>query len=206
MSEILSTLVLGFLIGFTGALAPGPMLVATINASLSGNWTAGLKISLGHIFIETAIFLLIILGLASIASPYTSLIAVVGGSALIIFGIMTITGSRTATLSAGQAPAVVSPCMAGLLTSAANPYFWIWWLSVGSALLISSLEGGVLLAIVFMIGHWSADTAWYTFVSTSIARGRTILSDRSYHYIMAACGLFLLAFGLYYLFQVILHP
>ena len=199
LTEILSTLALGFLIGLTGALAPGPTLVATINASLAGNWTAGLKVSLGHIIIETGIFFLIILGLASVATPYTTAIAVIGGIALIVFGAMIITGSRTATLSTAPQKAVASPYIAGVLTSAANPYFWIWWLTVGSALLISSLEGGIVLAVIFMIGHWGADTAWFTFVSTSIAKGKTILSDTSYHRIMAACGVFLVLFGLYYL-------
>jgi threonine/homoserine/homoserine lactone efflux protein len=158
--EITSTLILGFLIGLTGALAPGPTLVATINASLAGDWTTGIKVSLGHIAIEIAIFFLIILGLASVASPYTTAIAVIGGIALIIFGILTIAGSRSASLSAAPDQATASPYMAGLLTSAANPYFWIWWLSVGSALLISSFEGGLLLAAVFMLGHWSADVGW----------------------------------------------
>jgi threonine/homoserine/homoserine lactone efflux protein len=197
--EIISTLVLGFLIGLTGALAPGPTLVATINASLAGNWTAGLKVSLGHIVIETAIAFLIILGLAGVATPYTSVIAVIGGIALIIFGTMTIAGSRNATITADPARDKTSPYMAGLLTSAANPYFWIWWLSVGSALLIQALAGGLLLAMVFMIGHWTADTGWYVFVSTGISRGRTILSDTAYHRLMAACGIFLVLFGLYYL-------
>ncbi len=197
--DIISTLVLGFLIGLTGALAPGPTLVATINASLSGNWTAGLKVSLGHIVIETAIVVLIILGLAGVATPYTTMIAVTGGIALVIFGIMTITGSRRATLAADPVNTAASPYMAGLLTSAANPYFWIWWLSVGSALLIQALAGGLLLAMVFMIGHWTADTAWYAFVSTGISRGRTVLSDTAYHRLMAACGIFLVLFGLYYL-------
>ncbi|MDD4137204.1 MAG: LysE family transporter, partial [Methanoregula sp.] len=122
MYEIISTLVLGFLIGLTGALAPGPTLVATINASLAGNWTAGLKVSLGHIILETAIFFLIILGLAGFASPYTTAIAVIGGIALIIFGIMTISSSRSASLSAAPEQAAASPYMAGFLTSAANPY------------------------------------------------------------------------------------
>jgi threonine/homoserine/homoserine lactone efflux protein len=198
LTEILSTLVLGFLIGLTGALAPGPTLVATINASLAGNWTAGLKVSLGHIIIETAIFFIIILGLAGFAAPYTTAIAVIGGIALIVFGIMTIAGSRSASLSAAPAQAAANPYMAGLLTSAANPYFWIWWLSVGSALLISSLAGGLLFAVVFMLGHWAADTGWYVFVSTGIAKGRAILADTTYHRIMAACGIFLVIFGLYY--------
>ena len=199
LAEIFPTLILGFLIGLTGALAPGPTLVATINASLTGNWATGLKITLGHVIIETAIFFLIILGLASIASPYTTAIAVVGGIALIIFGVLTLAGSRTASLSTTPSESVASPYMAGLLTSAANPYFWIWWLSVGSALLIKSLAGGLLLAIVFMIGHWTADTSWYVFVSTGISTGKTILSDTTYHRIMAACGIFLVLFGLYYL-------
>jgi threonine/homoserine/homoserine lactone efflux protein len=142
LTEIISTLVLGLLIGFTGALAPGPTLVATINASLKGDWTAGLRVSLGHIIIETAIFFLIILGLATVAQPYTAAIAVIGGIALIVFGILTIRGSRNASLKTAPAQAAENPYMAGFLTSAANPYFWIWWLSVGSALLISSLAGG----------------------------------------------------------------
>ena len=197
--EIISTLVLGFLIGLTGALAPGPTLVATINASLAGNWTAGLKVSLGHIVIETAIFFLIILGLASVANPYTTAIAVIGGIALIVFGIMTISGSRSASLSAAPAQTKTSPYMAGLLTSAANPYFWIWWLSVGSALLINALAGGFLLAVVFMIGHWGADFGWYLLVSTSLDRGRSILSEKNYRRILGLCGGFLVCFGLYYL-------
>jgi threonine/homoserine/homoserine lactone efflux protein len=199
LAEILSTLVLGFFIGLTGALAPGPTLVATINAALAGNWTAGLKVSLGHIIIETAVFFLIILGLASMATPYTTAIAIIGGIALIVFGVMTISGSRSASLRAVPEKAAANPYMAGLLTSAANPYFWIWWLSVGSALLINALAGGILLAIVFMIGHWGADVSWYVFVSTGIAKGRTILPDTTYHRIMAACGVFLVLFGLYYL-------
>ncbi len=102
--------------------------------------------------------------------------------------------------SAGRTgQAASSPYMAGLVTSAANPYFWIWWLSVGSALLISSLAGGLILAAVFMLGHWSADVGWYTFISTGIATGKTILSDTAYHRIMAACGIFLVLFGLWYL-------
>jgi threonine/homoserine/homoserine lactone efflux protein len=204
--EIISTLGLGFLIGLTGALAPGPTLVATINASLAGNWTAGLKVSLGHIVIETAIFFLIILGLATVVSPYTTAIAVIGGIALIIFGIMTISGSRSASLSTAPAQAAADPYMAGLVTSAANPYFWIWWLSVGSALLINALAGGLLLAIVFMIGHWGADVSWYVFVSTGVSKGKTILSDTTYHRIMAACGIFLVIFGIRYLIGPFLPP
>jgi len=209
MYDLVSMLAVGFVIGLTGALAPGPTLVATIQASLRGDWKTGLKISLGHIVVETAIFLLIVLGLAAIAQPYTALIAVIGGIALIVFGILTLRGSRDASLSVvsqeASGKAASNPYMTGLLTSAANPYFWIWWLSVGSTMVIAGLEGGLILAGAFMIGHWAADTGWYTLVSTGVSQGRTILSDRTYQVVMAACGVFLILFGLYYLSGVFFH-
>ena len=207
MYDLLSMLLLGFVIGLTGALAPGPTLVATINASLAGNWTTGLKISLGHIVVETVIFLLIVLGLAAVAQPYTDRDRRYRGYCPCCFRHHD-DSWQPERIARRIAPAgtVTNPYMAGLLTSAANPYFWIWWLSVGSAMVIAGLEGGLVLAGVFMIGHWCADTGWYTFVSTGVSRGRTILSDHTYHRVMAACGIFLVLFGLYYHLRVFSSP
>nr|WP_320162242.1 LysE family transporter [uncultured Methanoregula sp.] len=202
MYDVISMLFLGFVIGLTGALAPGPTLVATINASLTGSWTAGLKISLGHILAELAIFLLIVFGLATVVRPYTTVIAVVGGTALIIFGVLTILGSRTASLDQKGTRSDANPVIAGLVSSAANPYFWIWWLSVGSAMVIAGLEGGIILAAVFMIGHWAADTGWFTLVAVSVSKGVSVLNDTLYHRIMAVCGLFLIGFGIYYVTRI----
>jgi len=157
MYDLVSMLVVGFVIGLTGALAPGPTLVATIQASLKGDWKTGLKVSCGHIVVETVIFLLIVLGLAAVAQPYTALIAVIGGLALVVFGVLTLRDCRGATLTVisqdAGGMAASNPYMAGFLTSAANPYFWIWWLSVGSTMVIAGLEGGLILAGAFMIGH-----------------------------------------------------
>jgi threonine/homoserine/homoserine lactone efflux protein len=199
MYDVLQTFLLGLVIGLTGALAPGPTLVATINASIAGDWKIGPKVTAGHMIAESVIFLLIVLGLASLALPYTAAIAAIGGIALIVFGALTLTGCRGASLSGPVTGTVSNPYIAGLVTSAANPYFWIWWLTIGSAMVIAGLSGGILLAAVFMVGHWCADLGWYTLVSTGISQGRSFLSDTSYRRIMAVCGVFLILFGVYYL-------
>jgi threonine/homoserine/homoserine lactone efflux protein len=199
MYDVLQTFLLGLVIGLTGALAPGPTLVATINASVTGDWKIGPKVTVGHMIAESVIFLLIVLGLASLALPYTAAIAAIGGIALIVFGALTLTGCRGASLSGPVTGTVSNPYVAGLVTSAANPYFWIWWLTVGSAMVIAGLTGGIVLAAVFMVGHWCADLGWFTLVSTGISQGKTILSDTSYRRIMGACGVFLILFGAYYL-------
>lgn len=199
--DILSTFTLAFALGLTGALAPGPTLVATVNASLAGGWTTGPKVTLGHMLVEFLIFLLIVFGLASLAQPYTPLIAGIGGIALIVFGTLTLAGARGASMKTEPSALAGNPYAAGLVTSIANPYFWIWWITIGSAMVLAGLSGGILLAAVFMAGHWCADLSWYTIVSTGVSRGSTLLSDRGYRVIMGACGVFLVIFGAYYFSQ-----
>jgi len=206
MYELFQMVLLGFVIGLTGALAPGPTLVATINASIAGDWTTGLKVSLGHAIVELFLVILILLGLATVALPYTTVIAGIGGIALVVFGILTIKGSRKATMRTSEVHTIANPYMAGLVTSAANPYFWIWWLSIGSAMVIAGLEGGLALAGAFMVGHWTADIAWYTLVSTGVSKGKTLFSDTVYQKIMGLCGIFLIIFGVYYLSRLFLSP
>ena len=199
MYEILQMLAMAFTIGLTGALAPGPTLVATVNSSLKEGWTAGPKVAAGHALVETLIFLLIIGGLADAMQGYSSAIALAGGLALMIFGSMTVLGSRKATLAVPEGQVIGNAYLAGIITSAANPYFWIWWLSVGSALVLSGLHSGVIIAALFMIGHWGADFGWYTLVSISLDRGRSILSETNYRRILGICGGFLVCFGIYFL-------
>jgi len=197
--EVIDILAMAFTIGLTGALAPGPTLVATINSSLKSGWTAGPKVALGHALVELFVFLLIVLGLAAAAQQYSRFTAVLGGLALIAFGLLTVKGSKKASLTAPASNTAQNPYLAGVLTSAANPYFWIWWLSVGSAMVINGLKGGLVLASLFMIGHWGADFGWYTLVSASLDKGRKVLSEVNYQRILALCGCFLIVFGLYYL-------
>lgn len=199
MQGAIETLILAFTIGLTGALAPGPTLVATINSSLQRGWTMGPKVAAGHAVAEVAVFLLIVVGLAAAAEEHTSIVALIGGSALILFGLLTLKGSKTATLEISSRDASSNPYLAGALTSVANPYFWIWWLSVGSALVLAELREGIILALIFMIGHWGADFGWYTLVSTSLDRGRTLLSEANYRRTLALCGGFLVLFGARYL-------
>ena len=199
MIGAIETLILAFTIGLTGALAPGPTLVATINSSLQRGWTMGPKVAAGHALAEVVIFILIVEGLAAVAEEQTGIVAAVGGSALILFGLLTLKGSKTATMEISEKGATSNPYLAGALTSVANPYFWIWWLSVGSALVLAELRESLVLAMIFMIGHWGADFGWYTLVSTSLDRGRTLLSEANYRRTLALCGAFLVLFGASYL-------
>ncbi len=199
MPDLISIFIIGLLIGLTGTLAPGPTLIATINASVTSGWRAGPLVSIGHIGAEIGIILLIVVGLGALIGSVTWVIGLVGGVALVLFGLLTLSSARVALLPTGDdSMDVKKPVAAGLLTSCANPYFWIWWFTVGAALLWSYLEGGIIAGGAFMAGHWAADIGWLTLVSLSLHRGRFFLSESGYRLVLAACGIFLVIFGIWF--------
>lgn len=198
--------IMGFIIGLTGALAPGPTLIATIQSSIRTGWKSGPLVTGGHIIVELLVVILIMVGIPLLPSGSSVVVAIIGGTALFVFGVLTLHSSRTASLTLPSgSPLSQSPLIAGLITSLSNPYFWIWWFSVGSALILSSLTNGFAGLVVFMCGHWLSDLSWFTLVSTSVHKSRAVFRDQEYKIILFGCGVLLIAFGLWFIITGIFY-
>ena len=197
MLELFEMLFIGFVVGLTGALVPGPMLFVTIDGSMKKGWTAGPEVFLGHAIIETAVLLMILFGMtALIGEREMSFISVAGGVVLLMFGIMTIKGAKNASAEMhAKEKSSSNSLIAGILTSASNPYFWLWWLAAGSALVLESYKLGMIAVLFFIAGHWLADLGWFTAVSVSFSRGKSMFSVKTYKNILISCGVFLIALG-----------
>ena len=91
------------------------------------------------------------------------------------------------------------PVASGIVVSLANPYWTIWWATIGLGYLVIGLRFGLVGVAVFFAGHILADLAWYTLVSVGIASGRGILPDRVYRGMLALCGVVLIGFGAWFL-------
>lgn len=206
MIELIEMLTIGFAVGLSGALVPGPMLFATIDSSMRRGWTSGPKVVLGHALLEIVLCILIVLGMTSfVGEKEISIISLIGGSVLILFGILTIKDARRASVSIGGKKNLISanPVAAGILTSVSNPYFWIWWLAAGSALVLKGLETSLLAAALFVVGHWMADLSWFSIVSTSFSKGKELMSSRTYEIVLLSCGMFLILFGSWFAIGVL---
>ena len=204
--EILKALLIGFTVGLTGALVPGPMLFATIEASLKKGWIAGPEFVLGHILVELVLCVFILFGVTSFFGDGTiSVISLIGGLALVVFGLLTVKDARNTvsssnvTQDSSNSKLKSSPAIIGMVTSVSNPYFWIWWLTAGSALLLREYELGSIISVAYILGHWTADISWFTAVSGSVSRGKVLLSHKAHRYILYACGIFLVVFGFYFM-------
>ncbi|TGC09411.1 LysE family transporter [Methanolobus halotolerans] len=196
---------LGFTIGVSAAIVPGPMMFATIGLSLKNGWRTGLYVFGGHSIVESALILLIIMGASTfIMEDMLSHIAIVGGLAMMLFGIIIIRKAQEAftidiPASAGKIDISGGPVSAGILTSALNPTFLFWWLTAGSAIIMQQYMAGISAVLAFVIGHWFADIGFLIAVSASFSRSNDFLSRNTHRRLLYTCGIILTSIGFFFI-------
>jgi threonine/homoserine/homoserine lactone efflux protein len=197
--ELLLFLLQVFVISLSGALAPGPVTAAAI-AMGARNRFAGTLMAIGHGIIEFPLIVLIILGADRIlkSTPTRIGIGLAGGTVLVIMGIQMLRGL---TKEVNQEPryARSGPLAAGILLSGGNPYFLLWWATVGLTLATRARGLGVWAFALFAVVHWSCDLIWLSALSWASFKGTVLLGPWVLRVVLLICSVFLLVFGAYYL-------
>jgi len=189
-----------FIIALSGALVPGPLFTMTVSESLRSGFRAGPLIILGHGLLEVCIVLLLLLGVAPVFAGEGArmVIGAAGGAVLIVLGLMTVRDAGRPELELSAAPGKprgMHPVVSGVVGSITNPYWIIWWATIGLGYLVSSQRFGLSGVIAFFAGHISADLGCYSIISLAVSRGRHIIGRRGYRFLLYCCGIFLMLFG-----------
>jgi threonine/homoserine/homoserine lactone efflux protein len=200
MLPLLTIFAGAFVVGLSGAMAPGPVLTVTISESLKRGFRAGPLIVLGHAILELALLALIFAGLGPFFEhPVVMTVFLwAGGLVLLWMGAqMVITNKRTAgeALNAEGSRSPCGPVLAGMVLSLTNPYWIIWWVTVGMGFVTQSMQHGIIGLLSFYLGHILSDLAWYSFVSFSVSAGRRLCPPAFYRTVFVLCGIALLCLG-----------
>ena len=198
--------VTSFIVALSGAMMPGPLLTVTITESAKRGAWAGPLLMVGHATLEFVFILLILVGFGELLKQDKILsgIAFFGSAVLLWMGLGMIKSVKTITLlddkdkstKKGKSSLIKNPIIAGIVVSLSNPYWTVWWLTIGLAYILMSVKFGVVGVVVFFVGHILADFVWYTFISTSITYGKKYFSDKIYKGVIGFCGVFLLLFSM----------
>lgn len=182
------------LISLSGVMAPGPITAVTIG---KGNESphAGALVALGHGIVEIPLMLFIFYGFGYLFQLYQTrvIIGFAGGAFLIFMAVGMFRSVRQVQVNSRSN--VHSPITAGIFLSLGNPYFLIWWATVGTALILRSGRFGTLAFFIFAFAHWSCDFLWCYFLSTVSFKGRQFLGLRFQKIVFTICGVVLLFFG-----------
>jgi len=185
----------------SGALAPGPLFAANLLQGARGGLKSGFMMSVGHTLVELPLVILIALGISSVMSfpGFSLVVGLVGGCALIGFGLVQIVGAARHQIKLDEvqeAGIQKKALVLGVGLTALNPYFILWWLTVGLGLVVQAVELGALLGVLIMyVSHVWMDYAWLTGTAYLSARGRMLIGGRGYRLLLLGLAAFLIYFG-----------
>lgn len=198
MTMFITLFVTSFVVALSGAVMPGPLLTVTISESPRRGLMTGPLLIAGHALLELVLVLALLLGLAPLLKmePVFIVIALAGSAVLLWMGIGMLKSLPTVALvrevdGAKERNLILS----GVLMSIANPYWSIWWATIGLGYILHSMEAGTMGVVAFFSGHILGDLFWYAAVSTAIWKGRELISDRSYRVLIGTCAVFLIVFS-----------
>jgi threonine/homoserine/homoserine lactone efflux protein len=185
------------LISLSGVMAPGPLFAVTIDKA-SKHKTAGPLIAFGHGIIEFPLMFVIYFGLTQYVVPEFVQISVglIGGLVMILMGVQ-LFRNRTKT-NEEQSSSKHGSLIAGIIATGANPYFIVWWITIGAALVMNAKIFGVIGFAVFAVTHWLCDFLWYTVVATAIFKSRRFWTKRVHQAIFLFCFAILVGFGAWF--------
>ena len=184
-------------ISISGVMSPGPLFAANVAYGLKGGTKTGLKMAYGHTVVELPLVILLGIGALSLETipQFRETIALLGAISLFIFAGIQIRSvlRKPTTVFEGKH----GPFLAGIILSALNPFFLIWWFTIGfklisDALVLASFVG---IGIMFAFHIWM-DYAWLCGVSFLSSKGKKILSNKNYSIFMIAISGVLIYFGI----------
>jgi threonine/homoserine/homoserine lactone efflux protein len=174
------------------------MLAMVIAKSYRSPW-AGVWIALGHAVIEVPIILLIYLGFGRFFQNVIVqlVLSILGGGMIIWMGAAMFRARKAIVLQGKDLP--YNAFTAGILTSVLNPFFWVWWATIGGMLVMKITDFGTGGLIALTLVHWSCDLIWLELLSVLVYRTHALWGQRLQEWLFIGCSLLLAGFGVWYL-------
>jgi threonine/homoserine/homoserine lactone efflux protein len=191
-----------FIVSISGAMQPGPVTATAITMGTRNRW-AGSLLAVGHGIVEFPLMVLIIFGLGAIFQKTTAQIAIgiAGGFALLYmaYGMFKMASHSVAVVAGARKD---KPVLAGIIFTVSNPFFLVWWATIGLGLITYANEQfGLYAFALFAVVHWLVDFMWVTALSLASFHGTTLFGPKVQQRVMQVCAGAMLFFGLFFLYK-----
>jgi threonine/homoserine/homoserine lactone efflux protein len=191
-----------FLIGFSGAVSPGPLLAVTVEETIRKDFKAGPLIIIGHSILEFLMVLLLVFGFGDFLKKeiIQRYLSIFGGSFLIYTGISIFFSDKKIKNEKYES----IPCkknhffiLKGFFVSLSNPYWSIWWITIGLVYLSFAFPYGFKGIFLFFTGHILSDFLWYSLVSYFVFKSKKVINEKYLKTLSYFFCIFLIFFGMF---------
>ena len=189
-------------ISLTGVMMPGPVTAVTITKGAHRKG-AGALVALGHGIVELPLIVLLYFGFARFFERTEVIVPVglVGGLVLFWMAINMLRVKPLAFSEHRDAPH--GSLVAGLVTTVSNPYFFLWWASVGVLLLSDAQAFGVTGVAAMGVTHWLCDAGWLFLISWVVFKSKHLWTQRVHRVVFGICAAVLAGFGGWFIYSSI---
>jgi threonine/homoserine/homoserine lactone efflux protein len=186
------------LISLSGVLMPGPLFAATLKKAATSK-VSGALIAIGHGIVEFPLMFIIFFALSQwdIPSVVQVTVGLVGGLLMIFMGIQTF--RRRHKSEETDVSLKRDSVLAGVYTTGANAGFILWWLTIGTTLILNAKLFGLAGFSVFAGVHWLCDFSWYTVAALLIFKSQRFWNERLRMGIALFCVAIFVGFGAYFM-------
>ena len=195
----------GIVLGFAAGISPGPMLGLVISQTPRHGWRAGNLVALAPLFTDIPIIVLLVVILGHVPLAVLNWLALVGGAFVIYLGIETVraVGSElTINTKAGSGRVLLS----AVATNFLNPHPYLFWATVGSALLFQSYAvGGITASLAFLISFYALLVGAKLSIALLVSRSQSWLTGRAYRLLVVGSGALLVGLGMLLIWEGLKH-
>lgn len=149
----MDSLALGLALGLGAGLSPGPLLALVLTSSLRHGTRSGMAAAVAPLVSDLPIVLLSVTAVSALPQRLLAAAATAGGLFVIWLGVSAIRDARTAKPE--QAPAAPTGTIwRAAAVNALSPHPWVFWLTVGGPVLVTSARAGTASAVAFLVGFY----------------------------------------------------
>jgi len=203
--DLLAISLTWWIVSLSGVLAPGPISAMAVTEGARRGAVAGPLIVAGHAIAELGVVVALALGLdQALKQPQVlGTIGLLGGLVLFWMGLGTVKTARAGvTFAPASQAGSGSLVRAGLLASVGNPYWLLWWATVGATYFVAFSRFGVAaVALLFLVGHLALDLGWMSFLAFAVGAGRGRVPGQVYRIVLGVCGVFVSLMSGYFFYS-----
>ena len=181
-------------LGLSCGLAPGPLLALLLAQTLRHGPREGCKVALAPLITDAPIIGVTLVLAAKLAElrPLLGGVSFAGGAFVLYLAWDTFSPTHPGTEAQAEPP---ESWLKGILTNLLSPHPWLFWLTVGAAMLAKAIAQSWLNAVAFLFGFDRLLVGAKVGIAVVAGRSRDLLAGRPYRITMRVLAALLVLFA-----------
>ncbi len=191
---MLKFLLTGAVLGFSAGISPGPLLALIISETIRHHAFSGIKVAFAPLITDAPIVTLCFLVLNQVSNipAILGVISILGGLYVAWLGIDNL---RVKEINLTARTVSSRSLWKGVVTNALSPHPYLFWLSVGSPLMVRALEMSEITLVLFLAGFYFCLIGAKVAIAILVGQSKRILSNYVFKIVNHIMGIILMLFA-----------